>query len=58
MVDGEVSHDRITHFSGQDFTSKDLWQQVKQVARSVENNHGVLIFDDSIQEKEWMDETS
>ena len=58
MVEGEVSHDRITRFlSGQDFTSKDLWQQVKPVVRSVENNDGVLIFDDTIQEKEWTDES-
>ena len=54
MVDGEVSHDRITRFlSGQDFTSKDLWQQVKSMVRSVQNSEGVLIFDDTIQEKEW-----
>jgi hypothetical protein len=45
MVEGEVSHDQVTRFlSGQDFTSKDLWQQVKSVVRSVENNDGVLIF--------------
>jgi hypothetical protein len=57
MVEGEVSHDRITRFlSGQNFTSKDLWQQVKSVVRSVENNDGVLIFDDTIQEKAWTDE--
>ncbi len=30
MVDGEVSHDRITRFlSGQEYTSRDLWLQVK-----------------------------
>jgi hypothetical protein len=57
MVDGEVSHDRITRFlSGQDFTSRDLWQQVKPVVRSIENSDGVLIFDDTIQEKAWTDE--
>ena len=57
MVEGEVSHDQVTRFlSGQNFTSKDLWQQVKSVVRSVENNEGVLIFDDTIQEKAWTDE--
>ncbi|MGH8857866.1 MAG: IS701 family transposase, partial [Polaromonas sp.] len=36
MVDGDVSHDRITRFlSGQNYTSKDLWQQVKSTARKV-----------------------
>jgi len=57
MVDGEVSHDKVTRFlSGQDFTSKDLWQHVKSVVRSIENSDGVLIFDDTIQEKAWTDE--
>jgi hypothetical protein len=57
MVEGEVSHDRITRFlSGQDFTSRDLWQHVKPVVRSVESSDGVLIFDDTIQEKAWTDE--
>ena len=33
MLEGEVSHDRITRFlSGQDFTSKDLWQQGKSIS--------------------------
>jgi hypothetical protein len=57
MVEGEVNHDKITRFlSGQDFTSKDLWQQVKSVVRSAKNNDGVLIFDDTIYEKAWTDE--
>jgi uncharacterized pyridoxamine 5'-phosphate oxidase family protein len=58
MVEGEVSHDRITRFlSGQDYTSKDLWQQVKATVREVEKEDGVLIFDDTIQEKAWTDES-
>jgi len=57
MVEGEVSHDQVTRFlSGQDFTSKDLWQLIKPVVRLVENKDGVLIFDDTIQEKAWTDE--
>jgi len=58
MVDGEVSHDQITRFlSAQEYTSKDLWQQVKRTVRSVEREDGVLIFDDTIQEKAWTDES-
>jgi hypothetical protein len=58
MVDGEVSHDRITRFlSARDYTSKDLWQQVKRTVRSVEGEDGVLIVDDTIQEKAWTDES-
>jgi len=57
MVEGEVSHDQVTRFlSGQDFTSRDLWRQVKPMVRSIESNDGVLIFDDTIQEKAWTDE--
>jgi len=58
MVEGDVSHDRITRFlSEQDYTSKDLWQQVKSTVRMVERDEGVLIFDDTIQEKAWTDES-
>ncbi len=58
MVEGDVSHDQITRFlSAQDYTSKHLWQQVKSTIRSVERDDGVLIFDDTIQEKAWTDES-
>jgi hypothetical protein len=52
MLQGAVSHDKVTRFlSGRDYTSKDLWMQVKAVLRQVEDETGVLIFDDTIQEK-------
>jgi hypothetical protein len=58
LVEGEVSHDRITRFlSEQDYSSKDLWQQVKPTVRELESDEGVLIFDDTIQEKAWTDES-
>jgi len=58
MVEGDVSHDQITRFlSAQEYTSKDLWQQVKSTVRSIERDDGVLIFDDTIQEKAWTDES-
>ena len=57
MLDGAVSHDQVTRFlSKTDYTSKDLWRQVKAVVRSIEHDEGVLIFDDTIQEKAWTDE--
>ena len=57
MVDGDVSHDRVTRFlSEREYTSKDLWKQVKGVVRSVEEDEAVLIFDDTIQEKKCTDE--
>jgi hypothetical protein len=42
--------------SNRDFTSRDLWRKAKPVVRLVETDCGVLIFDDTIQEKEWTDE--
>lgn len=57
MVDGDMSHDRVTRFlSEREYTSKDLWLQVKSTVRQIERDDGVLIFDDTIQEKAWTDE--
>ena len=57
MVDGQVGHDQITRFlSGKEFTSKDLWIVVKPTVREVEQDDGVLISDDTIQEKPYTDE--
>jgi hypothetical protein len=57
MVNGEMSHDHVTRFlSEREYTSKDLWLQVKSTVRHIERDDGVLIFDDTIQEKEYTDE--
>ncbi|SFJ15736.1 hypothetical protein [Nitrosomonas sp. Nm34] len=57
MLDGEVSHDHVPRFLSEwDYTSKDLWRQVKSTVRQVEREAGCLIFDDTIQEKAWTDE--
>lgn len=57
LLDGSISHDAVTRFLSQpEFTSKDLWKQVKTTVREVESEAGVLIFDDTIQEKPHMDE--
>jgi len=57
MVDGDVSHDRVTRFlSEREYTSRDLWRQVKSTVRQIEREDGVLIFDDTLQEKAWTDE--
>lgn len=58
MVGGAISHDRVTRFlSKREYTSRDLWLQVKKVVREVEHDDAVLIFDDTIQEKPWTDES-
>ena len=57
LLDNEVSHDQITRFlSGAEHTSRDLWALVKPTVRAVESDDGVLIFDDTIQEKPHSDE--
>lgn len=57
LVNGQVSHDQITRFlSGGEYTSKDLWLEVKSTVRQVEREDAVLIFDDTVQEKPYTDE--
>ena len=52
VVDGAVSHDQITRLLSQnDFTSKELWKVIKKTVRDIETDEGVLIVDDTIQEK-------
>lgn len=57
LLDGEISHDKITRFlAGQKKTNQDLWLFVKSIVRQVQSNDGVLIIDDSIEEKPYTDE--
>jgi hypothetical protein len=56
LVDGAVSHDQVTRFlSGPKRTSADLWRLVKPPVRKVQSPSGVLIVDDSIEEKPYTD---
>jgi hypothetical protein len=58
LMDGAVSHDQITRFlAKRQFTSADLWQVVKPTVRQVQHPDGVLIIDDSIEEKPYTDES-
>lgn len=57
LLDGEISHDKITRFlSSKVKTSKDLWQFVKPFVREIETATACLIIDDSIEEKPYTDE--
>jgi len=57
LLSGDVSHDQVTrHLSGQKKTSADLWQIVKPFVRKVQAATGVLIIDDSVEEKPYTDE--
>lgn len=64
MTNGEVSHDKITRFlSEKDLDSPALWRLVKPLIRSLEKEaaqhqrEGVLIIDDTIEEKPYTDES-
>lgn len=58
MMDNNIKHDQITRFLSKNcFSSKDLWKKVKPVVRKVESEEACLIFDDTIQEKKWTDES-
>jgi hypothetical protein len=57
LVDGEVSHDQVTRFlASPPKTSADLWRIVKPMLRQIESADGLLILDDSIEEKPYTDE--
>jgi hypothetical protein len=57
LLDGTVSHDQVTRYlASTPKTSADLWRKVKPLVRSVESEEGVVIIDDSIEEKPYTDE--
>jgi hypothetical protein len=57
LVNGEISHDQVTRFLSQDKkTGKDLWLIAKPLVKKIQSEQGVLIIDDSIEEKPYTDE--
>jgi hypothetical protein len=60
LLEGSISHDRFTRFLNKNaFSSKDLWQYVKPKVRQQElDQEGVLIIDDTIEEKPYTDENT
>ena len=58
LLGGTLSHDRISRFlKAQTASSADLWQLVKPLVRKVQRDDGVLIIDDSVEEKLYSDES-
>jgi len=52
LLDDGYSHDQISRFLGQKlFTQKDFWKMVKKLIRKIEDDAGVLLIDDTIEEK-------
>jgi hypothetical protein len=57
VLDGEISHDQVTRMlASEKLTAKSWWQMVKPHVRQIEREDGVLIIDDSIEEKPYTDE--
>lgn len=57
MLDGEISHDKVTRFlRNDDYASKQLWEIVKPTIKKIEQSDGVLCLDDAIVEKPYTDE--
>jgi hypothetical protein len=57
VLDGEVSHDRITRMLvGKKHGSAELWHLVKPQVRKRQSDAGAMISDDSIEEKPYTDE--
>lgn len=61
LSSGKISHDKVTRFlSSEDFTPSKLWKLVKSTVREIESatggEEGVIIIDDTIEEKPSTDE--
>ena len=58
LTEGAVSHDQVTRFlAREDFDARALWQLVKPLVREVRKADGVLIIDDTVEEKPYTDES-
>ncbi|MEK6482603.1 transposase, partial [Catalinimonas sp. 4WD22] len=61
MLDGELSHDKITRFlSNEEFTSKTLWKLVKPTVRQAEQlgQQSFLVLDDTVETKPYTQENA
>jgi Transposase DDE domain len=56
VLEGAISHDEITRFlASRIYTNKDLWKLVKPTIREIETEDGVIVFDDTVEEKQYTD---
>jgi hypothetical protein len=57
LVDQAYSHDQITRFLGKEqYDQKRYWKTIKPIIREVEREDGVILMDDTIEEKPYTDE--
>lgn len=58
ILDGRISHDKITRFlNEEEFDSKALWKVVKPKLREIEHDGGAIVFDDTLSEKPYSEES-
>ena len=57
LMNGDISHDQVSRMlASAETTSKDWWRKVKPEVRKIERPEGLMIIDDSIEEKPYTDE--
>jgi len=57
LMAGEISHDQVSRMlASPKMTSKEWWLMVKPQVRKIEREDGLMILDDSIEEKPYTDE--
>lgn len=57
LTDQAISHDQVTRLlASPRKTGRDLWRKVKPLVRKIQSPEGVLIVDDTIEEKPYTDE--
>jgi hypothetical protein len=56
-VNEHYSHDQITRFlAKEDYSQKSYWQHIKSIVRQIEQDDGIIVVDDTIEEKPYTDE--
>lgn len=59
VLNQSYSHDKITRFlSAYEYSQKDYWFFIKSLVRQIEWDDGILIVDDTIEEKPYTDENN
>jgi hypothetical protein len=59
LLKGDINHDEVTQWlAHKERTSAEFWVKVKPYVRKIESEEGVLIIDDSIEEKPYTDENA
>lgn len=57
VVNEQYSHDQITRFLAKEgYSQKTYWQHIKSIVRQIEQDDGIIIVDDTIEEKPSTDE--